>query len=199
MRVIAGSCRGRRLYRPQTNEIRPTADKVKKYIFDYIGDLVSNAVVLDLFSGTGNLAIEALSRGARFAVLVDISKTAIALIYRNLKLTNLLGRCRVVRQDSLRFLRISLQKGDEFDLIFADPPYFDQSYHEMIAWIDREKLLKNGGFFILEHSARVKIEAGPASLILKQTRQFGDTAITIYQKRGQSSCESEFIQGPLIP
>lgn len=199
MRVIAGSYKGRRLVSPQTNDIRPTADKVKKYIFDCLGDAVSDAIVLDLFSGTGNLAIEALSRGARFATLVDISRSSIALIHRNLKLTNLLDKCRVIRQDSLRYLRISIRRGDEFDLIFADPPYSEKSYHDIITYIDRDKLLRNGGFFIFEHSARTTIEFSPTFLSLVQTRKFGDTAVSIYQKKGQSSCESEYIQGLSIP
>ncbi len=184
MRVIAGSCKGRRLFRPHSNEIRPTSDKVKEYIFDFLGATVFDAVVLDLFSGTGNLAIEALSRGARCAVAVDISKIAIELIYRNLALTNLVERCRVVRQDAVRYMRKAIQQGDEFDLIFADPPYFDKSYHEIIAHLDRDRLLRNGGFFILEHSSRMAIETESKSLMLKHTRKFGDTAVTVYQKKG---------------
>ncbi|MCI0494706.1 RsmD family RNA methyltransferase, partial [candidate division KSB1 bacterium] len=81
MRVIAGSCKGRVLFSPRGNLIRPTSDRIKEFIFDYLGPKIENASVLDLFSGTGNLSIEALSRGADLAILVDKSKEAIRLIY----------------------------------------------------------------------------------------------------------------------
>ncbi len=105
MRVISGRYKGRVLYSPKSKLIRPTSDKIKEFIFDYIGELVRDAVILDLYSGTGNLSIEALSRGAQFAVLIDNSTEAIKLIYRNLELTNLLAQSKIVKQDALRYLK----------------------------------------------------------------------------------------------
>ena len=105
MRVISGRCKGRILFSPKNKFIRPTSDRVKEVIFNFIGEAVDNSLVLDLFSGTGNLSIEALSRGAQFAVLVDNSEPAIRLIYRNLELTDLLSQCQIVKQDVSRYLK----------------------------------------------------------------------------------------------
>lgn len=183
MRIIAGQCRGRVLFGPKSKSIRPTSDRVKGAIFSYIGKSIEDAVILDLFSGTGNLAIEALSRGAQFAVLVDNSEQAIRLIYRNLELTNLLSQCQIVRQHVFRYLKNALAQKKCFDLIFADPPYLSNDYQSVVEYIGRDNLLQDGGFFVLEHSSREKL-VPPKSLQLATTKIFGDTAVSIYLKKG---------------
>jgi 16S rRNA (guanine966-N2)-methyltransferase len=183
MRVISGRCKGRVLYSPQSKLIRPTSDKIKEFIFDYIGELVREAVILDLYSGTGNLAIEALSRGAQFAVLIDNSTEAIQLIYRNLKSTNLLAQSKIVKQDVLRYLKKAIQQKSQYNLIFADPPYFNNDYHNVIEYVGSDNLLQNGGFFILEYSSKKNIAVSAACLTLQKTKVFGDTSITFYKKK----------------
>jgi 16S rRNA (guanine966-N2)-methyltransferase len=184
MRVISGRCKGRVLLSPNSKFIRPTSDRVKEFIFNFIGKTIENKFVLDLFSGTGNLSIEALSRGAQFAVLVDNSKQAIRLIYRNLELTNLLAQCQIVKQDVLRYLKKALEQKKYFDFIFADPPYFIGDYQNMVEYVGRDNLLQYGGFFVLEHSSRKKITTWPDSLQLETTKTFGDTAVSLYLKGG---------------
>ena len=184
MRVISGKCKGRILYSPQDNAIRPTSDRVKKFIFDYIGNAIQDSAVLDIYSGTGNLSIEALSRGARFAVLVDNSKQAIRLIYRNLELTGLVSQCQIIRQDVIRYLKKRVvQQDSKFDFIFADPPYFED-YLSIFEYIGSDYLLQNGGFFILEHSTRNEIEAKISSLLIEKQKLLGDTSVSIYIKKG---------------
>jgi 16S rRNA (guanine966-N2)-methyltransferase len=184
MRVISGKCKGRVLYRPKSKLIRPTSDKAKEFIFNYIGDLIQNAVILDLFSGTGNLSIEALSRGAQFAVLVDNSEEAIRLIYRNLELTNFLSQSQIIKQDVLRYLKKVIHQKNKFDFIFADPPYFVNNYQNVVEYIGSDNLLQNGGFFILEHSTQKILDEHLTSLPLEKTKIFGDTAISFYKKGG---------------
>ena len=118
MRVIAGQCKGRVLFSPKNKFIRPTPDRVKEVIFNFIGEAVDNSLVLDLFSGTGNLSIEALSRGAQSATLVDNSDQSIRLIYKNLALIELLSKCQIVKQDVLRYLKKAITQKKYFDLIF---------------------------------------------------------------------------------
>ncbi len=183
MRVISGRCKGRVLYSPQSRLIRPTSDKIKKFIFDYLGELIRDAVILDLYSGTGNLSIEALSRGAKFAVLLDNSTEAIRLIYKNLELTNFLAQSQIVKQDVLRYLKKAIQQNNQFNLIFADPPYFVNNYQKVVEYAGSDDLLQKGGFFILEHSSRDKIGASAELLTLEKTRIFGDTAITVFKKQ----------------
>jgi 16S rRNA (guanine966-N2)-methyltransferase len=184
MRVISGRRKGRVLYSPQGRFIRPTSEKIKKFIFDYVGESVQDAVILDLYSGTGNLSIEALSRGAKFAVLLDNSAKAIQLIYRNLELTNFLAQSRIVRQDALRYLKKAIQQKNQFNLIFADPPYFVNSYQNVIEYAGRDDLLQKGGFFILEHSSKDKVDASSTVLTLEKTKIFGDTAVSVFKKKG---------------
>ena len=120
MRVITGSARGRILKELQGMETRPTTGKVKESIFSIIQFDIEGRRVLDLFAGTGQLGIEALSRGAKQCVFIDQRNDAVKLIRENLKLTELQDRARVVARDSMEFLR-SLR--ERFDIVFLDPPY----------------------------------------------------------------------------
>ena len=119
MRVITGTARGRRLKEPQGMDIRPTTDKVKESMFSILQFDIEGRRVLDLFGGTGQLGIEALSRGALEVVFVDKSAAALKLIRENLELCGLSDQARVRNGDSLAYLR----SGEKFDLVFLDPPY----------------------------------------------------------------------------
>jgi 16S rRNA (guanine966-N2)-methyltransferase len=181
MRVIAGKVKGKSLYSPRNQFIRPTSDMVKKAIFDYIGQRIENAVVLDLFSGSGNLAIEALSRGAHDAVLVDNSREAIRLILKNVTHTQLASQCQIIRQDVFRYLKIAAKKNQHFDFIFADPPYGFDDYSGLIEATANGNILTAGGLFILEHRSHQKIDPLENWFQLETTRIFGDTAISVFR------------------
>ena len=120
MRVIAGSARGRRLKELPGMDTRPTTDKVKESIFNVIQFELEGRKVLDLFGGTGQLGIEALSRGSAHCTFVEMRRDALAVIKENLKMTNLQDCARVVQGDALAFLTSSREK---FDVILLDPPY----------------------------------------------------------------------------
>ena len=119
MRVITGTARGRRLKELQGMETRPTTDKVKESLFSIIQFDIEGRRVLDLFAGTGQLGIEALSRGAAEAVFVDRRPDAVRLVQENLALCGFTDRARVKSGDALTYLK----SGEKFDLIFLDPPY----------------------------------------------------------------------------
>jgi 16S rRNA (guanine966-N2)-methyltransferase len=119
VRVVAGTARGRRLASVPTGT-RPVSDRAREGLFSSLGDAVEGAAVLDLYAGTGALAIEALSRGAASATFVDSAPGAIRTIRTNLELTGFSGRAEVRRRDVLRFLR---ESGDRYELVMADPPY----------------------------------------------------------------------------
>lgn len=151
MRVIAGSAGGIRLAVPK-RRVRPTMDRVKAAIFSSLGDAVTGARVLDLFAGSGALGIEALSRGASSAVLVEEDRQSAEIIERNLAKTKLKGRVR--QQDVFDFLRHAA--GEEtFQIVFADPPYektkYGESYTEKLLTNEAlPRLLRSGGVFVLE-------------------------------------------------
>jgi 16S rRNA (guanine966-N2)-methyltransferase len=151
MRVIAGSAGGITLRIPKT-ELRPTMDLVRGAIFSSLGEAVSGASVLDLFAGTGSIGIEALSRGAASATLVEADRKACSVIAENLDRTQL--RARVVCNDVFRFLESKLSH-DPVDLVFADPPYSkktgDRDFSlELLRNPNLPLLLRDGGLFVLE-------------------------------------------------
>ncbi|HEX9024059.1 MAG TPA: 16S rRNA (guanine(966)-N(2))-methyltransferase RsmD, partial [Geobacteraceae bacterium] len=126
MRIIGGSARGRRLHAPPNLRVRPTADRVKESLFNILtvlaGDL-AGLRVLDIFAGTGNLGMEALSRGAGHAVFIDNHRGSVALIAKNLAMLGFAERSRVLEREALTGLRM-LEGGEApFDLVFMDPPY----------------------------------------------------------------------------
>ncbi len=175
LRVVAGELKGRRLASPPrgASAVRPTADRVREALFSILGELGGESV-LDLFCGTGALAIEALSRGARRAVLVD-ARTSLA--NRNVGDLGLSERCEVVRSDVPRYLR---RARGRFDLVFCDPPYrlADRLEGELDSLIPAR--LAEGGRLITESAARRPLELG---LPLLTERRFGDTVIRIHRAR----------------
>ena len=120
MRVITGSARGRRLSAPAGDDVRPTTDRVKEAVFSIIQFDIPGASFLDLFSGSGQMGIEALSRGASSAVFVDLSKASVASTRGNIESAGFAGRAEVVAGDSIAFLRRTSKR---FDIAFLDPPY----------------------------------------------------------------------------
>jgi 16S rRNA (guanine966-N2)-methyltransferase len=172
LRIVAGELKGRRLAAPpqRSAAVRPTADRVRESLFAILGE-VGGASVLDLFCGTGALGIEALSRGAGRATLVD---THVSLARRNVRELGLERHAEVVRSDALRYLRRSRRR---FDLIFCDPPYrlADRLEGELDSLIPGR--LAEGGQLICESAARRPLEL---SLPLDAERRYGDTLVRIH-------------------
>jgi 16S rRNA (guanine966-N2)-methyltransferase len=176
VRVVAGELRGRRLGSPPRGSgIRPTSDRVREALFSILGE-IGGARVLDLFCGSGALGIEALSRGAARATLVD---TDPRLARRNVVDLGLAERSEVVRADSLRFLRGA---GERFDLVFCDPPYklADRLGPELDQLLPRR--LATGARVITESAARRPLELG---LPLVRERVYGDTLIRVHSAPGR--------------
>ena len=174
MRVVAGELGGRRLEAPRGFGVRPTGDRVREALFSILGD-VGGARVLDLYSGTGALAIEAVSRGADRAVLVDIEP---AVARRNVEALGVANRCEVVRTDAKRYLK---RETASFDLIFCDPPYklADRLGPELTRLIpDR---LAERGRVIVESDVRQPLRL---DLPLDVERRYGDTVIRIHRAAG---------------
>jgi len=174
MRVVAGELRGRRLASPPRGaDVRPTADRVREALFSILGD-VDGARVLDLYCGTGALAIEALSRGAAGATLVD---TKPALARRNLDDLGLGDRADVVRADALRFLARAGGKEVRYDLIFCDPPYrLADRLEGKLESLAAPRLAK-GGRLIVESAAPRPLRI---SLPALAERAYGDTSLAVY-------------------
>lgn len=180
MRVITGACKGRKLIRPKVSFIRPTSDRVKEFIFDYLGNSTDKAVILDLFAGTGNLGIEALSRGASNATFIERNFKAYQIIQKNLELTQFTDKSKIIKKDVIQYL--AKNEVVTFDLIFADPPYNFSRNSELIEIIYNRNILANKGLFILEHSSKLNLEINLNNLILIKIRKMGDTSVSFFMK-----------------
>lgn len=179
MRVITGSARGRRLKELEGAETRPTADRVKEGMFSILQFDIEGRRVLDLFAGTGQLGIEALSRGAASAVLVDKRDDAVKLIRENLKITALEDRARVVTADSLEFLNT---RQEPFDLIFLDPPYESGLLETALERIAGFDILSAHGIIVAEHPVNSPPSATNTPLRVHRVYRYGKIGLTIYHR-----------------
>ena len=173
MRVITGKCRGRKLLEPVGKDVRPTTDQVKEALFNIIQFDVEGRKVLDLFAGTGQLGIEALSRGAAECVFVDSSRDSVRLVQENLRRCGLTAR--VVQCDSLGFLR----SGEKFDLVFIDPPYgsgLDALAMEAVKAFD---ILSKGGIMICESRPETLLPEFPAEYGSSRVYRYGKIKLTV--------------------
>lgn len=180
MRVIGGRAKGRRLKAPRGLALRPTASRVKEALFDILPHDLTGLKVLDLFAGAGGLSIEALSRGAREAILVDSSREASMAARQNLRGLGLSDRAKVWTTPVLRSIRLLARRGETFDLIFLDPPYERGWVGKSLRAVAREGLLREQGVLVMEHSAREKVEERYDLLRLKDQRRYGTTLLSFF-------------------
>jgi 16S rRNA (guanine(966)-N(2))-methyltransferase RsmD len=181
MRVIGGAAKGRRLLAPKGQAVRPTADRVKESLFNILPRDFSGMKVLDLFAGTGNLSIEALSRGADHAVLVDSSERSVAVIKENLRRLSFATKTEVWVAPAARSLRALARRKESFDIIFLDPPYDQGLAKRSLAIIAQCNLLNDSGTIVVEHSAREALQRRYDSLELHDERRYGDTLLSFYK------------------
>lgn len=176
MRIIAGTNKGRTLKAPKWDGLRPTSDKLRGTLFNILQHEVAGARVLDVFAGTGAIALEALSRGAVSATCIDSDRRAAALIGQNAELCRESNRCAIIRDVVERALSAPLP-GGPFDLIVLDPPYDYAHVHEAVR--DAAAQRAAGGTLVLEHASRVT-PPQPDGLTITRTVTSGDSALTFY-------------------
>ena len=179
MRVITGTARGVTLKAPKGMDTRPTMDQVKEGIFSAIQFEVEGRRVLDLFAGSGQLGIEALSRGAGEAVFVDARRDACRIVRENLEKTRLAGQAQVVQADYLTYLSGCRKT---FDLIFLDPPYAEVFLENALRRISEIDILSDSGIIICERPAEKTLQDGFPGLMHYRDYRYGKAAVTIYRK-----------------
>jgi 16S rRNA (guanine966-N2)-methyltransferase len=179
MRIIAGTCKGRRLKTPRWPGLRPTSDKLRETLFNIVSARVSDAGVLDVFAGSGAVGLEALSRGASRAVFVERDRRAVDLIEQNASLCGVRERCVIIRDAAEHAVQNRID-GDPFDLVMLDPPYDFTAVAELI---DAAVLhLAPGGLLILEHAVRRPAPVVQAAVAVRTVRS-GDSALTLFEAR----------------
>ena len=179
MRVISGSARGVRLKTPTGQSTRPTADRVKEAMFSILQFELPGAKVLDLFGGTGQLGIEAVSRGAKSAVFVDQNEQACRLIRENLKLAKMEQESKVVRSDYLSFLKTTKEK---FDIILLDPPYAEVFLENALKLISEIDILQSNGIIVAECPVGKVLPGEYPGFARSKDYKYGNTILTIYRK-----------------
>lgn len=182
MRVIAGSAKKRQLKAPRGLAVRPTCDRVKEALFNILADRVPECIFLDLFAGTGNVGIEALSRGAALAVFVEKEHKNTRVIVENLKITGFLSSARVLRREAKEAAKLLCVEGIVFDLIFMDPPYQTDLAKETLACVATGGILKRSGIVIVETGQKEDMPLELPSLKMFRQERYGDTMLSFYQK-----------------
>jgi 16S rRNA (guanine966-N2)-methyltransferase len=190
LRVIAGIAKGTRLKAGRRLDIRPTPDRVKEAIFSIIGERVVGSVFLDLFSGTGALGIEALSRGASKAVLVESSRKSLQIIRKNVEAAGFSDSAQIVASDVYKFIRLQAAKAKRFDIVSADPPYLKKQQtgsgmslaEKTLRELNQGDIINADGLVFIEHPDAETIACNG---VLKPlyTRQYGSTAVSFFEKQ----------------
>ena len=179
MRVITGIARGRKLKELPGLETRPTTDKVKESVFNIVQFDIEGRRVLDLFGGTGQMGIEALSRGAAHCTFVDLRKEAAAVIRENLTHTKLAEQGKVIQGDYLAFLTGCREK---FDLIFLDPPYGTGMLEKALSAIAKIDIMTENGIIVCESAAEAALPELPAPYRMGRDYRYGKIKITLYHR-----------------
>ncbi len=178
MQVQTGELRGMRLKVPKGNTVRPTSGRIKKSIFDTIGIIDENSIVLDIFSGSGSLGIEALSRGAKSATFIEQNRSVAKTLKENIANCGLEKKAKVLELDYKKALDLLSRKNVNFDLIFIDPPYKlyeEESVENLVAL--GLNLLNENGMFIIEHNKKDEIIH---NLFEVKTKKYGETMISYF-------------------
>lgn len=179
MRIITGDFKGRRLVTPKTYDVRPTTDKVKEAIFDILIPYIKpDFVCVDLFAGTGNLGLEAISRGARTCYFSDSSRSSVKLIKENIKICGAEDYSVILSGDYRQNIgRIH----DKVDIILMDPPYDADFYLDALSEIAKAEILNKGGCIVCEHSDRDELPDNYAGFTKVKDKRYGSIGVTVYE------------------
>jgi len=178
LRIIGGNLKGKKLFSIPTQKVRPTADRLRESIFNILSFEIRGAIVLDLFSGTGALGIEALSRGAGRVVFVEKSKAALAVIKRNIQACALENRTQIIKWDIEENLNCIKTIRPAFDLIMMDPPYNKDIINPALLNLHHSRSLQNKARVVVEHNLLEAISEDITGFIISDQRKYGKTLVT---------------------
>ncbi|MEG1345780.1 MAG: 16S rRNA (guanine(966)-N(2))-methyltransferase RsmD [Acidaminococcaceae bacterium] len=183
MRIITGKVRGLKLTVPKDLAVRPTTDRVKESLFNIIGTKIIGAKVLDLFAGTGNLGLEAWSRGATSSTFIDTNSESLRLVTSNIAKARAEAATTIIKGNAEKIIATLHQQGHCFDFIFCDPPYNQGWLVKIINKLTNEDILVAGGYLVVEHSQHETVPLLPDTLELVRTEKYGETLISFLRRR----------------
>lgn len=181
MKVISGTLKGRNILGYNIDGTRPTMDRVKESVFGTIQSYIPNSIVLDLFAGSGNLGIEAISNGAKYCYFVDNNIEAIKVIKKNIDTFNIKDKSTILHNDYNESLDYFYNSNIKFDIIFVDPPYKYEIIEKVIDKVIEYNLLNEDGIIVLEFE-KDKLKENYENLSLIKNKKYGEKYIYIYQK-----------------
>lgn len=191
IRVIAGQARGMKLKTPRGMNTRPTVDRVKGSLFNILQPYLDGSRVLDLFSGTGALAIEALSRGAVSAVLVDADRSCCEIIRDNLEHTGFKENAVVYCRKASAAVFDLGRNGNQFDIVFMDPPYIQNFIQETLQLLMDNDIIVDGGMVVAEHHRQESVPEALGYLVKARTQAYGETCISIFVRENSPDISAE--------
>ncbi|MFK8138277.1 MAG: 16S rRNA (guanine(966)-N(2))-methyltransferase RsmD [Bdellovibrionales bacterium] len=184
MRIIAGKFRGRQLVSFKADHIRPTTDRVKESVFNVLSPYFDGARVLDLYAGTGNLGIEALSRGANSVTAVELNPKSIEIIRKNTELVSLNSEeHRVIKSDVIQYLE--KYSGDAYDIIFIDPPFTKKLAHASMQAISKSQVMDSSTLVMIESSSKERIDEVYPPVIRYKQKEYGDKIVSYFELEGE--------------
>ncbi len=184
MRIISGRFKGHRLVSFQAEHIRPTTDRVKESIFNILQTYFDDSLVLDLFAGTGNLGIEALSRGAARIDAVENHKKSLGILRENLTKLKIEDEIKVHPIDVFQFLK--KYQGPAFNVIFIDPPFTKAIAHDVMSALSTSSVFNQDTWVVIESSDHERLESEYSQLKRLDQRDFGDTKVSFFRQESSS-------------
>jgi len=181
MRIIAGNARGRKLLSPVGMGTRPTLDRIKEAMFSIIQNKLVGAVVVDMFSGTGSLGLEAVSRGASKCYLIDMGDTTFEMLQKNVDNLKFNDKCECLKGDTYEYMKKFANEKIVFDLIFIDPPYAKDMIPPAIEIIGANSLLSKEGLIVCKIDSSEEIYTGNSIIHLSSSRKYGNTTVLFYE------------------
>ena len=182
MRIIAGNLRGRRLRAPDGQATRPTSDRVRESLFNIVSAWIPGARFLDLCAGSGAVGLEAISRGAESVVFVEPARRALAQIEENIERCGVADRARIVGKDALSALRSLAVAGEQFDVVYVDPPYDAGIYKPVLMVLGTDDLVAPEGIVVVEARSRDRLPDEAGTLRRYREVRYGDTTLAFYER-----------------
>lgn len=182
MRIITGIAKGRKIIAPEGMDTRPTSDRVKESVFNIISKKVYGARVLDLFSGTGNLGLEAISRGAEWCTFIEKNKITHKILLENVNNLGFSEKCEVYSRDAFDVLEMLGKNSEKYDIIFLDPPYSKGLIERAIIKISENSLINNKGIIMSEYDENDVIPENINGINIFRTEKYGRTKISFWTK-----------------
>lgn len=184
MRIVGGIYKSRHIKVPKGVDVRPTSDRTKEALFSILGGFIKDKCALDLFSGSGNLGLEAISRGAKEVTFVDKSPRCVRAIRENIRLLGIIeDRYNVILKDALSFIKETHLSGIRYDLVLLDPPYYHALVKKTLNLLDNHIIITSSGLIVAEHYKKDQLPNTLRNIVLYRQCKYGQTILSFFKQK----------------